>query len=223
MLIEGLAGRFMQRVAGNLVATLTGNTSLRVAQTEGEGDEMTRAGLRIHMSATGATGVAPVQAIPSTAAQWMIYNPIGNTTTAFLDVVGMVDLSGTMGSGLCVYACICPPAFLPSTVPTISAANVKLMNANPASQKQSNLIVVSAQTLQNAAVGNWAPIAFGVAKDGVVAVPPVGFAPAEQRDLRGKYCVPPGCGLALACLAPTGTSPTYGPYATWREYIADME
>src|ERR1019366_7213405 len=173
MLIQGLAGRFMQRVAGNLVATLTGNKSLRVAQTEGEGDEMTRAGLRIHMSATGATGVAPVQAIPSTAAQWMIYNPIGNTTTAFLDVVGMVDLSGTMGSGLCVYACICPPAFLPSTVPTISAANVKLMNANPASQKQSNLIVVSAQTLQNAAVGNWAPIAFGVAKDGVVAVPPV--------------------------------------------------
>ena len=223
MLIEGLAQRFIQRSAGLSALILSSLGSLRMAQTEGEGDEMTRAGLRIHMSATGATGVAPVQAIPSTAAQWMIYNPIGNTTTAFLDVLGMIDLSGTMGSGLCVYACICPPAFMPSTVPTISAANVKLMNANPVSQKQSNLIVVSAQTLQNAAVGNWAPIAFGVAKDGVVAVPPVGFAPAEQRDIRGKYCIPPGCGLALACLAPTGTTPTYGPYASWREYVADLE
>ena len=223
MLLEGLAGRFVQRATGALVATLTGNTSLRVAQTEGEGDEMTRAGLRVHMSAVGATGVAPVQAIPSVAAQWMIYNPIGNTTTAFLDVLGMVDLSGTMGSGLVVYACICPPAFAPATVPTISAANVKLMNANPTSQKTSNLIVVSAQTLQNAAAGNWFPIAFGVSKDGVVAVPAVGMGPAEQRDIRGKLCIPPGCSLALANLAPTGTTPTYAPYASWREYVADME
>lgn len=223
MLIEGLAQRFIQRSAGLSALILSSLGSLRVAQTEGEGDEMTRAGLRIHMSATGATGVAPVQAIPSTAAQWMIYNPIGNTTTAFLDVLGMVDLSGTMGSGLVVYACICPPAFAPSTVPTVSAANVKLMNANPVSQKASNLIVVSAQTLQNAAAGNWVPIAFGVAKDGVVAVPPVGMGPAEQRDIRGKYCIPPGCSLALACLAPTGTSPTYAPYASWREYVADIE
>ena len=135
MLIEGLAQRFIQRSAGLSALILSSLGSLRMAQTEGEGDEMTRAGLRIHMSATGATGVAPVQAIPSTAAQWMIYNPIGNTTTAFLDVLGMIDLSGTMGSGLCVYACICPPAFMPSTVPTISAANVKLMNANPVSQR----------------------------------------------------------------------------------------
>ena len=223
MIIEALAQRFTQRLAGMNALIATGLGSLRVAQTEGEGDEMTRAGLRIHMSATGATGVAPVQAIPSTAAQWLIYNPQGNTTTAFIDVLGMIDLSGTMGSGLCVYACICPPTFTPTTVPVASATNVKLMNANPVSQKTSNIIVASAQTLQNAAVGNWAPIAFGVAKDGVVAVPPVGFAPAEQRDIRGKYCIPPGCALALANLAPTGTSPTYAPYASWREYVTDLE
>ena len=223
MLIEGLAQRFIQRSAGLSALILSSLGSLRMAQTEGEGDEMTRAGLRIHMSATGATGVAPVQAIPSTAAQWMIYNPIGNTTTAFLDVLGMIDLSGTMGSGLCVYACICPPAFMPSTVPTISAANVKLMNANPVSQKQSNLIVVSAQTLQNAAVGNWFPIGVGLAKDGVVAVPPVGFGVTQQMDIRGKICIPPLCGLALAVLAPTGTSPTYAPVISWHEYLADLE
>ena len=92
MIIEALAQRFTQRLAGMNALITTGLGSLRVAQTEGEGDEMTRAGLRIHMSATGATGVAPVQAIPSTAAQWLIYNPQGNTTTAFLDVLGMVDL-----------------------------------------------------------------------------------------------------------------------------------
>jgi hypothetical protein len=201
----------------------TGLGSLRIAQTEGEGDEMTRAGLRVHMSATGATGIGPVQAIPSVAAQWLIYNPIGNTTTAFLDVLGMVNLSGTAGSGEVVLAAICPPSFAPATVPTISAANVKLMNANPVSQKSSNLIVVSAQTLQNAAAGNWAPIAFGVSKDGVVAVPPVGMGVAEQRDIRGKYCIPPGCSIALAVIAPAGTTPLYAPYASWREYVADIE
>lgn len=223
MLIEGVAQRFIQKAFGTLTARLTELGSIAVDQVKGEGDEMTRAGLRIHMSATGATGVAPVQAIPSVAAQWMIFNPNGNTTTAFLDVLGMVDLSGTMGSGLVVYGCICPPSFIPATLPTISAPNVKLMNANPASQKTSNLIVCSAQTLQNAAVGNWFPIAFGVAKDGVVAVPAVGMGPAEQRDIRGKFCIPPGCALALANLAPTGTSPTYAPYASWREYVSDVE
>ena len=223
MIIEAFAQRFIQRVAGMQALVSTGLGSLRIAQTEGEGDEMSRAGLRLHMSAVGATGVAPVQAIPTTAAQWMIYNPQGNTTTAFLDVLGMVDLSGTMGSGLVVYACICPPTFTPTTVPVVSAANVKIMNANPVSQKGSNLIVCSAQTLQNAAVGNWFPLAFGVSKDGVVAVPAVGMGPAEQRDIRGKIIIPPGCALALANLAPTGTSPTYAPYASWREYVADIE
>ena len=106
MLFEGQAGRFLQRVVGPIVASFTGNQALRVAQTDGEGDDMTRAGLRFHMSCTGATGQAPVQAIPSTTAQWFIYNPIGNPVTAFLDVVGMIDLvrnDGVRAVRLCLH------------------------------------------------------------------------------------------------------------------------
>ncbi len=223
MLIEGLAGRFAQKVLGPVVARLTGNQSLAVSQVEGEGDEMSRAGLRYHMSAVGATGIAPVQAIPSTAAQWLIYNPSANIVSVFLDVIGAVNLSGTAGSGENLYACICGPQFIPATLPVKSAANVFIQNANPISQRASQLVVASAQTLQNAAVGNWFPLAFGLAKDGVVAVAPVATGVCEQRDLRGKLMVPPGCGLALAIIAPTGTTPLYAPFASWREYAVDLE
>ena len=56
-----------------------------------------------------------------------------------------------------------------------------------------------------------------------MAVPPVGMGVAEQRDIRGKYIIPPGCSLALAVVAPAGTTPLYAPYASWREYVADLE
>lgn len=223
MLIEAFAQRFIQRASGLMTLGLTGLGSLRIAATEGEGDEMSRAGLRIVCSATGATGQGPVQAIPSTTAQWFLYNPQGNTTTAFLDWLAMVNLSGTAGSGESIFACICPPAFIPATVPTVSLASVQKMNANPVSQKTSNLILTSNQTLQNAAVGNWFPIAVGAAKDGVVAVPPVGMGVTQANDIRGKLIIPPLCGLALAVIAPTGTTPTYAPVISWREYVADLE
>lgn len=219
MLIEGIAQRFIQRAAGTLASRLTGLGSVAISQVEGEGDEMTRAGLRFHLSAQGATGIAPVQALPSTAAQWLIYNPGSNPVTAFFDRVGMILASGTAGAGASVIACIVPPAFVPSTVPTASAANVKIMNANASSVKGSNLIVASGQTLLNAAVGNWFPVAL---------MNPAGTILGQTLmdsgwDIRGKIAVPPGCGLGLCVISPTGTTPLWTPFASWREYAADIE
>ena len=88
MILEGQAGRFMQRVGGIIAASMTQLQSIRVAMNEESGDEQTRAGLRFFMSSNGATGVAPVQALPSTAAQWFLFNPLGNGNggiTAYLD------------------------------------------------------------------------------------------------------------------------------------------
>lgn len=218
MLIEAIAGRFTQRVNGLMALMATQLGSLRVAQVEGEGDEASRAGLRFHMSAVGATGIAPVQAIPSTAAQWMIWNPNGNVVSAFLDVVGIELASGTAGAGGTLYGTIVPPAFAPATVPTISQANVKIMNANPVSTRASSLLVVSGQTLLNAVAGNWFPLAFMNPAQTVL-----GQTQMELRDLRGKLLIPPGCGLALAVISPTGTTPLFAPYASWREYAADVE
>jgi len=219
MLIEVLAQRFVQKAAGLATATATALGSIRVALTEGEGDEMTRAGMRFHMNASGATGIAPVQALPSTAAQWLIYNPLGNTVSALVDTLGMSLATGTAGAGGSVLACIVDPTFVPATVPTVSAANVKIKNANPVSGKASRLIVVSGQTLQNAAVGDWTPIGAFMNPVGTV----LGQTQMDSRDHRGKFIIPPGCGLGLAVISPTGTTPLFTPYASWREFAADLE
>ena len=224
MLIEVLAqSRFVQKVAGLVGLTGTQLGSLRVSQIEADGDEMTRAGLRYHMSACGATGIAPVQAIPSTAAQWMIYNPLSNPVTAFLDRIGMVELSGTIGvTGNAMWAAIVPPKYLPSTIPTQSAANVVIQNANAVSAKASSLIVVSGQTLQNIAAGNWFPLAREL------SAATTAFLAGTQQidtgwDVRGKFAIPPGCGLALGTISAAGTSPVYAPFGSWREYTSDVE
>jgi hypothetical protein len=218
MLIEGIAGRFLQKSAGIVAASVTGNGSLRVSQVEGPDDEGTRAGVRFHLGCLGATGIAPVQSVPTTAAQWMIWNPNGNTQTAFIDVIGMNLNSGTAGAGGSVYVCPVPPKFAPATVPSVSAANALIVNANPVSTRTSNLICVSGQTLLNSVASNWLATAW---------MSPVGTVLGQVQminwDVRGKLCIPPGCGLGLCVISPTGTSPLYAPIATWREYATDPE
>ena len=218
MLIEVQAQRFVQKLAGLITLTATSLGSLRVSQVEGKSDEATRSGSRFWLSAQGATGIAPVQANPSTAAQWLIYNPLSNVTSAFVDNVSMTLASGTAGAGGSLLACICPPQYIPATVPTVSAANALVKNANPISSKSSNLIVASAQTLQNAAASNWFPIG-QMRTTGTV----LGQTQIVGDDLEGRLIIPPGCGLALCVISPTGTTPLWTPVATWREYAADLE
>ena len=218
MLFEGQAQRFIQRYIGPVVARLTGLQSLAVAQVEGEGDEATRAGLRFYLGTSGATGIAPVQAVPTTAAHWMIWNPNGQTVTAFLDTLGMQLTSGTAGAGGEFYGAFIGPKFAPATVPTISTSSCLIQNVNPLSARQSNLICVSAQTLVNIAASNWVPLG---AMDTIGTI--LGQTRMQNLDLKGKICIPPGCGLALAVVSPTGTSPLWAPYGSWREYATDLE
>lgn len=218
MLLEGMAGRIAQRIQGPIAATMTGLTSLRVAQSEGEGDESTRAGMRYIMSGAGATGIAPVQAIPTTAAQWFIWNPNGNPVAVFLDVLGMVLISGTAGAGATLYGCLVGPRYAPATIPTALTAGVTIVNSNPGSVRASGVIVASAQTLQNTIAANWFPIAQMTTAQTVLLQ-----TQWEQRDIRGKYVIPPGCGFGLANISPTGSTPLFAPYGMWREYGIDLE
>jgi hypothetical protein len=218
MLIEGIAGRFVQKMAGIAGISLTGNGSIRVAQVEGPDDEGTRAGLRFHLGCLGATGIAPVQAVPTTAAQWLLWNPNGNTQTAFIDVLGMTLNSGTAGAGGSFYVCPVSPAFAPATVPTVSAANALVVNANPVSAHTSRIICVSGQTLLNTVASNWLLTGFMNPAQTVL-----GQTQMENRDIRGKLVIPPGCGLAFAVISPTGTTPLFAPFASWREFATDLE
>jgi len=219
MLSELIARRFPQIKAFSEATVAQRATSLlstAVAQVEGEGDEATRGGIRFHMASSAATGIAPVQALPTTAAQWLLYNPAASGITIWIDTIGMWLVSGTAGAGATVLASICKPTNVPATRPVASASGIVLTNANPASVRSSQLLVAASQTLQG--TPGWAPIAF-MNPTGTV----LGQTQMEQRDIRGKISIPPDCGLGLAVISPTGTTPLFAPYATYREYAADLE
>jgi len=219
MLAEGLASRFVQRASGALVASITSLMSMRVAQSEGDGDEHTRAGFRFIGNAVGATGIAPVQTIPSTAAHWLLWNPLGNINSLLIDEIAVTDVSGTAGAGGAFYGCLVGPSQGPTTIVTASAANVFVMNCNPVSAKASRALIASGQTLVNTAAGNWFPIG-QMNPNGTLLAQTVMF---QLPDVRGKYIVPPGCGLAIATISPTGTTPLFAPTFKWREYAVDLE
>jgi hypothetical protein len=215
-ILQAKARRFVQKFLGPNDIRQTGNESLAVSDVEGERDEMSRAGIRFSLCTSAATGIAPVQAVPTTAAQWLLYMPATSPTTAFIDWIGMYLVSGTAGAGATVLGAVCTPAQCPSAVPTTSAANVVLQNCSGVSKKGSNLLVVSGATLQSNP--SWQPVAF-MNPLGTL----VGQVQMEQRDLRGAYALGPGSGLALVVLSPTGTTPLWAPYAAYHEAIVDLE
>lgn len=219
MLIETIVSKLQQKFGNG--ATLSARStpglgSLAVAQVEGEGDEASRGGLRYRIGASGVTGIAPVQALPTTGAQWLLYNPEGSDVNVFIDSIGEWLVSGTAGAGATVLAALCGASEVPSTRPSVTATGLGLVNCNPRSSRASKLLVVASQTLQN--TPRWSPIAW-MNPAGTV----LGQTQMVNDDVRGKICLPPGSGLALAVISPTGTTPLFAPCGTYREYSGDIE
>lgn len=217
MLIEAIVSRLQGKVSNTSPAALrlTAQQSLAIAQVEAEGDEATRAGQRFHIFSSGATGIAPVQALPTTIAQWLLYNPDKNDTI-WIDVLGAWLISGTAGAGGTLLFALCGSAQLPATPPVVSAAGIVIGNANPLSNKSTKIIVASNQTL--AANPGWAPLAF-MNPAGTL----LGQTQMDQRDVKGRIGLSPGTALALAVVSPVGTTPLFAPYGTIRDYPSDME
>lgn len=219
MLGEAIVSKLMQKF-GNLTTVamrLTpGLGSLAVAQIEGEGDEASRGGIRFHIGASGATGIAPVQALPTTAAQWLLYNPPGSGVNVFIDRIGVWLASGTAGAGGTLLIAPVTSANVPATEPQTSVTGVVLQNASMGSRRGSALVVVSGQTLANAP--SWAPAAW-MNPAGTV----LGQTQMIAEDVRGKWMLPPDTGLALAVISPTGTTPLFVPCGSYREYQGDFE
>lgn len=221
MLIEAIVTK-IQKQLGNATTIALGLTpghgSLRIAQTEGEGDEATRAGIRFRFSAAAATGIAPVQALPTTAAQWLLWNPANNPSTIFIDEIGVALISGTGGANGALWAAIVMAALAPATVSTASVAGVKVKNSSPGSTNGSGLVIVSGATLQNATAADWFPLA-----EEAIANTVLGQTMLMNRDVRGKIAIAPGSGLALVVISPTGTTPLFAPVGTHREYATVLE
>jgi hypothetical protein len=212
--------KFGQAVQAITALRATFNESLAVGQVEGEGDEMTRAGLRYSFGfLSTVTGIAPVAALPTTAAQWLLWNPAANPNTIFLDVLGVALVSGTGAATPAIWVGgrkVFSSGSLSTiaTPPTTSATGMVTTNAGVQPASASQLIIASAQTIvagspiESAAEYN----------NNAVASPAVLTSIAINRDLKGKLSLPPGTGYALTVFATSGTANLYAPFGSYREY-----
>jgi len=213
-LIDLTTGRFSpKQVAGQVYAGSSGYGALRVAFIDQERAELTRAGRRFKLGYTAApTGIAPVTAIPTTAAQWTIFNA-STTDTYTFEELGVHLYSGTAAAGVVVVAC-----FFTLPVQSGFATGIAAQSCSASQNKASSAAVKSGVTITTPAAPAW----FHVAKSDS-ANTGVGAVMAVNDQLKGALMLPPLTGLGVATLSGAGTSPLYVPVATWTEGAQDLE
>jgi hypothetical protein len=219
MLSELVAGRFLPKLLGQVPQRATGLGSTAVALVEAPNMELTRAGRRFFLGVSAApTGIAPVQAIPTTAAQWAIYNADAGKTYWF-EELGLVLASGTPGLGASLWACV----FQTPAQTGANATGMTAQNALASSGLTSKSIVKSGVTITTPAAPAWYQL--GQSNDAIAAAAfSTGYANGVVRsDLAGAIGVPPGYALGLAMIGPAGTTPLYVPVARWLELESDNE
>ncbi len=195
---------------------LTYNVSQAVAQVEASGAELARAGRRFTLGNSAAiTGIANVTALPTTAAQWVLWN-LSNSVSLFIEEVGVYLTSGTPGAGGILLAAVTPAPATAIVAPTYPGTAIA--NVNPASSRISVAVVKASATL--AVAPCWYPIANN--DDSNVGAFP-GSGTLENRNVNGRLVIPPRCGLALAVLGLAGSTPLFAPFASWYEVTVPNE
>lgn len=214
MLIDLTTGRFTpKQTAGQLYGSSTGYGAMRVGFVDQERAELTRAGRRFKLGYTAApTGIAPVATIPTTAAQWTIFNA-SQTDTYTFEELGVHLYSGTAAAGVVVVAC-----FFTLPVQTGFATGIAAQSCSASQTKSSSAAVKSGVTISTPAAPAW----FHVAKSDS-ANTGAGSVMAFNDQLKGGLMLPPLTGLGIATLSGAGTSPLYIPVATWTEGAQDLE
>ena len=185
-----------------------------MAQVEPEGMEMTRSGRRFRsaFNGTAPTGIAPVQAMPTTAAQWTLWN-LDQFNSYVMTSVGVFLFSGTQGVGGTVLGCIyVQPASIGPSSTGLTVANMSN------SSIQSKALIKSGVTITSPVTPAWFPVA--ALPD---AADTVGGQAGPISDMKGRLIIPPGCGLGLAVLSAAGTTPLFLPYFDWIELALDLE
>jgi hypothetical protein len=169
------------------------------------------------------TGKAPVQAVPTTAAQWVIINNAAvdsnaeRSTTAnhmFFEDIGMFLTSGTPGQGGSLWACL-----FTAPVTGTSDAGMTVANAHGGAAT-SAAVIKSAVTISTPAAPTWFLLDFSWNTIAPAAYSTGYNNPLAARDQGGRISIPPGTGLGLAVVAPAGTTPLYAPFARWTEQRA---
>jgi len=157
-------------------------------------------------SATG-TGIAPVTAVPTTAAAWFLFNdePDGGRDY-YIDRIGCWGLSGTPGLGMSLLACV----------------TLKRQAIGPATYASSIMTSLSGGPLDTKAVFDQAttitggtPAWINVASRSQVSAAEVGEGLVAEVD--GAFMVKPGHGLGMTVLSLAGSTPLYGVSVVWVE------
>ena len=199
----------------DLRATFTG--SLAVDQAAPSEFELTRAGRRYSLGFLAVTGIAPVQAIPTTAAQWFFYNAHASRSCA-IGEIGAVLVSGTAAAGILVLAGLTGPGSNPATIPTASTTVFGGQQNRALATARGSLIVAASQTLAAAPPNGWVTMAKSdSAATGILSVAAINY------NVSGRMIIPPGGGLAINVTSGVGTTPLFAPHLTWSELDVQLD
>jgi hypothetical protein len=182
--------------------------ALLVAQLSSPGEYITRANRRYGATSGTATGIAAVLAIPTTAAAWVLFNPIDNNRAFVIDAVFSWSISGTLGLGL---ALICANAIgLQTTAPTLASGAILTSLSGQAFD--SKAILGTAHTITGGTPA-WCVVG---ARDQVSAIA-VGSGIRSGEEFAGSRVVMPGREIALSTLSADGTTELFGAGFEWHE------
>jgi hypothetical protein len=190
----------------------TGYMSLAAGQAEARHQERCRSG-RIFRGVGGTTGVAPVTAVPTTAAAWVLWNS-GWDRSLVIDTIDFFLLSGTPVIGGTILAIVSP---ITATLP--AAATGSAIGSNSYGERLSRAVFGTGYTLPTPVNQYRWGIVSSRSQPGGVA----GVGGCWSADVNGSIIVPPRMVLGLTMLAGAGSSPLYIPGVTWTEAELDLE
>lgn len=220
MIFEGFARSFLTLRSGvsQIATRFTFQESVAVAQVEPPNFEMSRAGRRMWLgNSAGVTGIAPVQAIPTTAPAWVIWN--GDASASYLfEEITMFLTSGTPGLGGSMWACL----FQTPVQLGVSATGLSVASMSNGS-RLSKAVVKSGVTITQPTAPVWFPLATN-SQNITAAAFSAGYSMNfTSTNLQGALIVPPGQGIGLSVLGPTGSTPLWAPAARWVELETSLE
>lgn len=218
-MLDAVIRLFTRKTAGVADLRLTEYEALAVSQQQMPFEEETRAGWRYALGfKTAITGIAPVQTIPTTAAQWGIWNA-DQVKSMIIDEIGAVLVSGVAGAGIQVFATLFQT---PSQDAVVMNAGLGIQSLNGGggggAVANSSARVVSAVTLSQPATTYWFQVA-----EALTLTTAILSTAAINRTVGGKIIIPPKMGLALVVCSPTGTTPLFAPHAIWTEKALSNE
>lgn len=154
-----------------------------------------------------ATAVAPVTAVPTTAAAWFLWNnePDGGRDY-YIDRIACWHVSGTAGLGASLLACVTlgRQAIGPTTA---TNSILQSLSGGPLDTKA----IFDTDTTITGGTPPW----INVASFGASAVISVGMG--LVANMKGAFRVKPGHGLGITVLAPAGATSLFGVSVVWVE------